>query len=170
MKRKAVYAASLNPITIGHIHVAERAAALYDELMVVVAADSRKKYDFSVEERVEMAKAAVAHLPNVTVDACVGRFVVKYAHEIGAQVIVRGLRDINDLTNESTLAKFNRSICPHVETVLLHCWQEFTHVSSSSVRALIGVDPEWEAEVAKLVTPAVAAKLKENYLRSRVKP
>src|SRR4051812_47000215 len=101
--RKAVYAASLDPITNGHINVIDRVAPLYDQLIVVVAVDPRKTYTFSTEERVAMARAAVAHHSNVTVDICKGHYVVKLAESLGAQVIVRGLRNFKDLEDEQTL-------------------------------------------------------------------
>jgi pantetheine-phosphate adenylyltransferase len=105
--------ASLDPITNGHINVIERMAPLYDELIVLVAVDSRKSYTFTPEERVDMTKAAVAHLPNVLVDVCIGHYVVKQAESIGAQVIVRGLRNFKDLEDEQTLAEENRRGSAH---------------------------------------------------------
>src|SRR4051812_5182230 len=94
---KAVYAASLDPITDGHINVIDRVAPLYDTLFVVVAVDPRKNYTFSPEERVAMARSAVAHHSNVIVEVCVGRYVVKFAESLDARVIVRGLRNFKDL-------------------------------------------------------------------------
>ncbi len=166
--RKVVYAASLDPITNGHINVIERMAPIYDELVVVVAADSRKTYTFTLDERMEMAKAAVAHLPNVTVDACIGRYVVKHASDIGAQAIVRGIRDFKDLGDELILAEENRWICAHVETIWIPCLPYLMHVSSSMVRAHVGADPGWEAEVARLVPAAVVTKLKEKFLLGKM--
>ena len=91
--RKAVYAASLDPITNGHLNVIERMAPLYDELVVMVADDFRKSYTFTAKERVDMAKIATAHLDGVSVDLCSGGYVVKKASKLGASVIIRGLRD-----------------------------------------------------------------------------
>jgi pantetheine-phosphate adenylyltransferase len=167
--RKAVYAASLDPITNGHINVIERMAPLYDELVVVVAVDPRKSYTFTPEERVAMAKAAVAHIPNVTVDVCTGRYVVKHANDLGAQTIVRGLRNFKDLEDEQTLAEENRRICPHVETVWVPCLPHLMHVSSSMVKSHVGADPDWEEQVARSVPAAVVAKLKEKSLLGKAR-
>ncbi len=167
--RKAVYAASLDPITNGHINVIKRMAPLYDELVVLVAVDSRKTYTFTPEERVTMAKAAVADMPNVSVDVCVGRYVVKHAESIEAQVIVRGLRNFKDLEDEQMLAEENRKICPHIETVWVPCLPDLMHVSSSMVKGHVGVDPDWENQVARSVPAAVVIKLKEKYILGKAR-
>src|SRR4051794_13425574 len=136
--RKAVYAASLDPITNGHINVVERMAPLYDELVVVVAVDPRKAYTFTPEERVAMAREALCQIQNVSVDVCIGHYVVKHAESIGAQVIVRGLRNFKDLEDEQTLAEENRKIAPAVETIWVPCRPDLGHVSSSMVKNHIG--------------------------------
>lgn len=162
--RKAVYAASLDPITNGHINVIERMARLYDEFIVVVAVDSRKTYMFTPEERVDMTRAAVAHLPNVSVDVCIGHYVVKQAEAMGAQVIVRGLRNFKDLEAEQVLAEENRRICPQIETVWIPCLPNLMHVSSSMVKSHVGIDPEWCEQVARSVPATVVIKLKEKFI------
>ena len=167
--RKAVYAASLDPITNGHINVATRMASRYDKLTVVVAVDPRKHYFFNHEERVSMAKAALAHLPNVTVDACVGQYVVKFAKSLGADVVIRGLRNASDLDSEFTLAEENRQICPDIETILVPCLPSLMYVSSSLVRSHVGTDPDWEAQVARLAPASVVAKLKEKYILGKAR-
>lgn len=165
--RKAVYAASLDPITNGHLNVIERVAPLFDELTVVVAVDSRKSYMFTPDERVSMAKAAVVHLPNVKVDVVIGGYVVKYAASHKASVIVRGLRNFADLEGEQVLAIENRRIAPSVETLLVPCLPELVQVSSSMVKSHMGADPEWEDQVACSVPAAVLLKLKEKYILSK---
>lgn len=167
--RKAVYAASLDPITNGHVNVVERVAPLYDEFVVVVAVDPRKTYMFTPEERVNMAKSAVAHLPNVTVDVCVGCYVVKYAESVGAQVVVRGLRNFKDLEDEQVLAEENRKICPNLETVWVPCLPNLMYVSSSMVKGHVGIDPSWEDQVARSVPSSVVEKLKEKYVLGKAK-
>ncbi len=167
--RKAVYAASLDPITNGHINVIERMAPLYDKLIVLVAVDPRKSYTFTPEERVDMTKAAVAHLPNVSVDVCTGQYVVKQAESIDAQVIVRGLRNFKDLEDEQTLAEENRRICPQIKTIWVPCLPNLMHVSSSMVKGHVGIDPEWEYQVARSVPPAVVVKLKEKFILGKAR-
>jgi len=167
--RKAVYAGSFDPITNGHINVIERIAPLYDELVVIVAADSRKTYAFTSEERMSMTKAAVAHLPNVTIDVCVGRYVVKHADLIGAQVIIRGLRNFKDLEDEHALAEENRRICAHIETVWVPCLPDLMHLSSSMVKGHVGADPDWEEQVARSVPAPVVIKLKEKFILDKAR-
>lgn len=167
--RKAVYAASLDPITNGHINVIERMAPLYDEFVVIVAVDSRKNYTFTPEERVDMTKAAVAHLPNVSVDVCIGHYVVKQAKSMGAQVIVRGLRNFKDLEDEQTLAEENRKICSQIETVWVPCLPNLMHVSSSMVKGHVGIDPDWTEQVARSVPAAVVTKLKEKFVLGKAR-
>lgn len=158
-KRIAVYAASLDPVTNGHLNVIERTSPLYDELIVVVAVDPRKKYLFSAETRASMVRESVAHLPNVTVDVCVGRYVAKYANRVGAQVIVRGLRNFKDMEDEQVLAEENRKICPGVETVWIPCLPELAHVSSSMIKAHVGADPDWQEQVRRSVPMSVFPRL-----------
>jgi pantetheine-phosphate adenylyltransferase len=162
-----VYAASLDPITNGHINVIERMAKLYDELVVMIAVDARKTYAFSPEERADMAREATLHLPNVTVDICTGQYVVKRASTLGAQVIIRGIRNFKDLEAEQTLAEENRRICPTIETVWIPCLPDLMHVSSSMVKGHVGVDPTWEDQVARSVPKTVVAKLREKLLTSK---
>jgi pantetheine-phosphate adenylyltransferase len=166
---KAVYAASLDPITNGHINVVERAAPLFESLVVVVAVDSRKQYTFSPEERVAMARESVAHLPNVSVEVCVGTYVVKYAHSIGAKVIVRGMRNGKDLEDELVLAIENRGICPDIETIWIPCLPDLMHVSSSMVKGHVGVDESWTLQVARSAPAHVVCKLKEKYMINKAR-
>jgi pantetheine-phosphate adenylyltransferase len=167
--RIAVYAASLDPITNGHINIIERAARLYDKLIVVVAVDQNKKYTFTADERADMARDAVAHLPNVSVDICSGRYVVKMAADLKAGCIIRGLRNVGDMEMEDTLGEVNRKICPDIETVWMRCFPEFRHVSSSMVKSHIGVDPSWEEQVALSVPIVVAKKLKAMHILGKAK-
>lgn len=166
-KRKAVYAASFDPITNGHLNVIERMAPLYGELIVLVAVDGKKNYMFTSEERAAMARAAVAHLSNVTVGTCIGRYVVRVAEEADAQVIIRGLRNFKDLEDEQVLAMENRQIAPSVETMLVPCLPQLMHVSSSMVKGHVGIDPDWESQVARSVPAGVVVKLKEKHILAR---
>jgi len=168
-KQKAVYAASLDPITNGHVNIIERMAPLYDELVVVVAVDPKKTYTFNIEERVNMARVATKHIPNSSVDVCVGQYTIKFAESINACVIIRGLRNIKDLDEEFALAEENRKICPSIETIWVPCLPSLMYVSSSMVKGHVGVDPDWEKQVARSVPTIVVEKLKEKFTLNKAR-
>lgn len=168
-ERIAVYPASFDPITNGHMNVIERFAPLYDEFVVLVAVDKRKNYMFSMEERVEMAKVATSHISNVAVSYCANGYLVSKADSLGAQVLIRGLRNFKDLEDEQTLAEENRKICPNIETIFVPCLPNLMHVSSSMVKGHIGIDPCWDEQVSRSVPKVVLEKLKEKYVFDRAK-
>lgn len=169
MKTKAIFPLSADPITNGHLNVIERMAPLYDELCVLISVDPKKKYTFTTDERVALVKQAVVHLQNVTVETCVKSYVAKYAKNFGAQVVLRGLRNGTDLEYEATMANENHYICPEIETLWVPCRPEFMHVSSTMVKGHVGVDVEWEQQVARSVPAIVLKKMNEKYMLERAK-
>jgi pantetheine-phosphate adenylyltransferase len=157
MGLRAVFPATFDPVTNGHVAIAERAAQLFDELVVGVYAhtDGRSKATlFGLDERVALVRAAVAHLPNVTVRPF-GSLAVAFARAEGARVLVRGLRVADDFEFERQMAMMNRHLAPEVETLLLISEPHHAFVSASIVRevALMGGD------VSRLVPAAVAEAL-----------
>jgi pantetheine-phosphate adenylyltransferase len=152
----AVFPATFDPITNGHVDIAERAAALFDEVIVAVYDHGHPIKDplFSTEERVRMVSDAVAHLDNVRVHTYAG-LTVEYARLQGAQVVIRGLRVVSDFENEFKMAHMNRQLAPDIETISLMASPEHAFLSSSLVKevALLGGD------VTDLVPPTVAAAL-----------
>jgi pantetheine-phosphate adenylyltransferase len=137
----AVYPATFDPITNGHIDIATRAAAIFDHVIAAVYARPSKNLLFSVEERMEMARAALGHLPNVSV-AGYDSMTVTFAREHGCTVLVRGLRVLSDFEWEFQLALTNRTLAPDIDTVCLMTSQEHSFLSSSVVKeiALLGGD------------------------------
>lgn len=129
---KAVYAGSFSPPTLGHMDIIERAAALFDEVVVAVLSQAEKKYLFSPEDRREMLETVTAGLPNVRVVSDHGLLVDLVKRE-NADVIVRGLRNTADLLFEMQLAQANRLI-GGAETVFLSCRPEYSMISSTIVR------------------------------------
>ena len=159
MRLTAVFPATFDPITNGHVSLAARSAAFFDVLVVGVYAHDasttgQKATLFTVEERVELATQATAHVPNVRVRAFAG-LAVDFARQENAAVIVRGLRVADDFEFERQMAMLNRHIAPSIETLLLIADPENAFVSSSLVRevALMGGD------VRRLVPPCVADAL-----------
>lgn len=130
-----IYPGSFDPITLGHVDVIERAARQCDELVVAVLVNISKKGAFSVEERLELIKAAVAHIPNVKVDSFCG-LQVDYVKAMKADAVVRGLRTALDFAAEQTLDDCNKKLYPQMETVYFMTRPEYACVSSSAVREI----------------------------------
>lgn len=168
-KRKAVYAGSFDPITNGHINVIERVSPLYDQLVILIAADPHKIYMFTPDERLTMVRNIMSYLPNVTVEVSAGGYSANYAQSIKAQTLIRGLRSLKGLDEEQTLATENRGICSNVETLWVPCLPDLMHVSSSMVRGHVGIDPSWIKQVARSVPIAVVAQLKKKYILEKAK-
>jgi pantetheine-phosphate adenylyltransferase len=141
MKTLAIYPGSFDPPTLGHLDVVERAARLFDELIVAVGENSNKQPLLSVEQRLVGLVESTAHLPNVRVESFSG-LLVKYALEKRAKSIVRGLRATADFEYEFQMAMVNRRLSDQVDTVFLMTKWEHSYLSSSIVRevALLGGD------------------------------
>lgn len=154
----AVYAGTFDPITKGHLSVLSRAAALFDQVIVAVAADNNKHTLFTLEERKALAEASVQQLPNVTVEAFTG-LLVEYAKSKGASALVRGLRMVSDFEYEMQMATFNKDLCHELETVFFIADAELSYISSSQVRGIASLG----GNVERYVTEAVAQALKEKY-------
>ena len=134
--RMAVFAGSFDPFTIGHLDIVQRAAGMFDSLVVLVSQNASKKNLFSAEIRCEMAQAAVSHLPNVSVAVNDG-LTVDFMKSVGARYLVRGIRNASDLDAEQAVAWNNKVLYPDVETVFLLSAQDHLVISSSLVRELL---------------------------------
>ncbi len=137
----AVYPGSFDPITNGHLDIIERAASIFDKLIVVVAYNSNKQSTFNIDERVKMIEEAVSHLYNVEVDKTTG-LTVEYALSKGACTLVRGLRAVTDYELEFQMNAANTFINSKIESMYLMSRQEYTFISSSIIKELYshGVD------------------------------
>ena len=134
--RIAVCPGSFDPITVGHLDLAERAAASFDRVILCVMVNGEKKHMFTLDERLELARAAAAHLPNVEAAAC-GGLLADFAREQGACALVKGVRGGTDLDWEMQLAQINRDLFPRLDTVLLPARPEHMHISSTMVREML---------------------------------
>lgn len=132
---KALYAFSGDPITYGHIDIVERAAKVFDEVIVGIGKNPDKNYTFSLEERTEMAQRSLSHIPNARVVAFEG-LLVDYAYEQQVHMIVKGLRDGKDFDYETQLHQIGESQQLGIDTLFLPCRRELSHISSSTVKAL----------------------------------
>jgi len=132
---KAIYPGSFDPVTNGHLDIIERAANVFDELVVAVAVNKEKNPLFSVEERVELLSKACRHLSNVTVDYFSG-LTVDYVARQEANVIIRSLRAISDFEFELQMALTNKRIDENIETLFMMTSAEYSFLSSSIVKEL----------------------------------
>jgi pantetheine-phosphate adenylyltransferase len=155
--RLAVYAGTFDPITRGHLSVIERAAQLFDRLLVVVAVNPDKRPLFSVDERLCMIAEVTARWPGVECAATAG-YVVELARERGARHLVRGVRTSTDVDAEIALANANRALAPEIETVFIPAHPELSEVSSSRLKALAAEG----ADVSRYCPPEIAARLAER--------
>jgi pantetheine-phosphate adenylyltransferase len=154
--RRAVCPGSFDPVTNGHVDVINRAAALYDELVVAVLVNPGKAGLFSVDERMELLREALAGLPNVTVSSFQG-LLVDYCRTHDIPVIVKGLRAVSDFEYELQMAQMNRELA-NIETLFVPTAPQVGHLSSSLVKqiAMFGGD------VARLVPKGVNDRLIEH--------
>ena len=156
MKRICVYAGSFDPVTVGHEDVIRRAAALCDELHVVVMFNVNKKGCFSAEERLALLQRVTAEIPNVVVDSWQG-LMVDYVRQAGAQYVVRGLRGMADFESEQHLAQINARLLPGLETVFLMTKPEHACVSSSAVREAAHFGADYSSFVPACILEEVRA-------------
>ncbi len=153
----AVYPGTFDPITLGHEDVVRRATQLFDQVIIAVAAGHHKKTMFSLHERIEMVREAVAPYPHVTVESFSG-LLRDFVVARGGKAMVRGLRAVTDFDYEFQLAGMNRSLMPNVETVFLTPSDKYQFISSTFVREIATLG----GEVGKFVSPAVSNRLVEK--------
>lgn len=163
MRVTAIYPGTFDPMTVGHIDVANRASKMFDDLIIGVAGDpsAKKTPYFNLEERVSMATEILSHLPNVQVRAFSG-LLVNFAAEVNAGVIVRGLRAISDFEYEVQIAGVNRHLSPAVETVFIAASQDYTFLSSSIVKEIAKLGGDYSDFVDPLVIKEFERKLSES--------
>ncbi len=154
---RAVYPGSFDPITNGHIYIAERAAALFDELIVAVLHNPSKRSTFSVEERRIMAREAFSHLPNLSVESFEG-LLVDFMRQRRSRVIIRGLRALSDFEYEFQLAQMNRRLAPEIETFFVVTDAQYSYLSSSGVKEVFN----FGGSIVDMVPPGVYRRLRER--------
>ncbi|MEY4761499.1 MAG: hypothetical protein RLZZ200_1355 [Pseudomonadota bacterium] len=157
MTRKAVYPGTFDPITNGHTDLVRRAAGVFDQVVVAIAANPGKTPMFTLEERVDMAARVLACLPNVEVCGYTG-LTVDFARLHGCSVVVRGLRAVSDFEFEFQLANMSRHLSPDLESVFLTPKEQFTFISSTLIREIA----VYGGPVDEFVDPVVAAELRKK--------
>lgn len=157
--RVAVYTGSFDPITLGHLDVIQRAARIFDRLVVGVGINPDKHPLFTQEERARLVRASVAALGNVHVEPYDG-LSVAFVRDQGAQVLLRGVRSLTDIDAEFTMTLANRKLDPDVETVFLMADAAYSHISSSLLKQITPLADD--AALARFVPPPVVAALRER--------
>jgi pantetheine-phosphate adenylyltransferase len=159
----AIYPGSFDPITVGHVDLAHRAARLFDRVVVAVYAVSEKPGAlFSVDERVGMAKTAFAGVPNIQVERFTG-LTVEYARAMEAGVIVRGLRAVSDFEYEFKLAHMNAHLAPEIEVVCLMTSSRHSFISSSLIREVASLGGDLDGLVPDHVLAALQQRFERVY-------
>lgn len=136
MKRIAIFPGSFDPITIGHVDILERALPLFEKIVLAIGTNSQKKYFFSLEERLSLIKKVFENEPKIEVRTYSG-LTANFATEIGANFLLRGVRNANDFEFEKTIAQLNQALQANLETVLLVCQPKYSHISSTIVREIL---------------------------------
>jgi pantetheine-phosphate adenylyltransferase len=158
--RRAVCPGTFDPVTNGHLDIVERAASLFDEVVVAVGVNQSKSRLFSADERIEMLRRAVADLPNVTVEGFSG-LLTTFCSERGIQAIVKGLRAVSDFDYELQMAQMNASLTS-VETVFVPTSPEWSFLASSLVKEVASYGGDVSALVPGFVNEALLARIEER--------
>ncbi len=157
-RQRALFPASFDPLTNGHLDIARRASQLFDEVVLAVAVNLEKSGFFSVEERLEALESVVKGEERMTVTSFEG-LTVDFARELGAGAIIRGVRAMSDFEYEFEMALMNKHLNPEVETLFMMPSQEYLYVSSSRLKELA----RFGRSVDEFVPPLIAAQLKERF-------
>ena len=154
---KAVFPGSFDPPTNGHLDIIQRASKLFDDVDVLISVNPNKKYMFTEQERLEMLQTLLKDYKNVQIHIWEG-LIVNYAKEVGAKVLIRGIRSSNDFSYEFELAHMNQNLNPQIETMFLPSKEKWGVVKSSSIKelALFGGD------ISRMVPPLVVDALKKK--------
>ncbi len=158
---KAVYPGTFDPITWGHVDIIERAAKMFDHLIVGVLENRSKNHLLSPDERADLIRAVTAHLDNVTVEIFDG-LSVDFAKKNDAGVMVRGLRAVTDFEYELSMSQTNRVLNNDVDTIFLTTNLEYAYLSSSTVREVAAFNGDISKFVPKIVQEKVLEKKKNK--------
>lgn len=162
--RRAIYPGSFDPITNGHLDVIQRAAKLFDEVVVAVAFNEQKTSLFPVDERVALIQHASATVPNIRIERFDG-LLVDFARQQQASAVVRGLRAISDFEFEFQMALMNRKLEPEIETIFMMPAEKYTYISSRIVKEIARLGGDVTAFVPASVAEALQTRLHGAKLR-----
>ncbi len=152
-----VYPGTFDPITNGHTDLIERAARMFDHIILAVADNPKKQPTLDINTRVDLANEVLSHLHNVEIVGF-STLLADFVQEKNANIILRGLRAVSDFEYEFQLANMNRVLAPNVESMFLTPAEQYSYISSTLVREIAALD----GDISKFVHPAVAKALKEQ--------
>lgn len=167
--RIAVYAGSFDPLTNGHLWMIAQGAIMFDQLIVAIGDNPDKKYTFSHHERRAMLEEALTGSPHIRIEEFHNRFLVDFAEENHASIVIRGIRSSQDYEYERVMRHINADMAPNISMVFLMPPRDIAELSSSMVKGLIG--PEgWEEQVKRYVPANVFERLKKMAQAEHVEP
>jgi pantetheine-phosphate adenylyltransferase len=155
---KAAFPGSFDPPTLGHLNIIQRAASIFDELLVVVAENREKKYLFSAGERISMMEELIRDRKNISAALC-DSLIVDFLQKRDIRLLIRGVRGISDFSYEFELSMMNKSLDTRIDTIFMTTDPEYFVLRSSSIKELAS----FQGNVAGMVPPLVAEALKAKY-------
>ncbi|MBO0421482.1 pantetheine-phosphate adenylyltransferase [Enterococcus plantarum] len=158
MSKIALFPGSFDPLTNGHLNMIERSTLLFDKVIIGVFVNTNKTALFSLEEKLIFIKEAVAHLENVEVIVQEKKLTVESAEELGANFLIRGIRNIKDYEYEKDIARMNHHLAPHLETVFLLADETYGHISSSLLKEVL----EFGGDVSEYLPQSVNRALNQK--------
>lgn len=158
MNNTAVYPGTFDPITFGHIDLIERAARVFDGVIVAIAANTNKKPCFTLEERITLAREVLAKYNNVEI---IGfhDLLIAFMRQQKATVILRGIRAVSDFDYEFQMAGMNRNMAPDIESIFMMPAEKYTYISSSFVREIAFLKGDVSQFVPKVIAEAITKKM-----------
>ncbi len=161
--KRAIYPGSFDPVTLGHLNIIKRAAAIFDELIVCVSVNSSKSGGlFAPEERADLIRRVTDDLPNVRVD-CSQELVAEYARRHKARVIVKGLRAVSDYESEIQLAMVNAKLYSKLDTVFLYSSPKYAYLSSTVVKEMARYGADLSDFVPRQIIADVEDKIRNTH-------
>lgn len=161
MRTKAIYAGSFDPFTLGHLDIANRAAKMFDEVIIAIGTNMSKSSVFSSDEKYEFIQSIINQdgADNIKVMLHTSGLIVDLARELNVQAMVRGLRSVKDMEYEMDIASMNKTQNASIETVFLMADEKYRFISSSMIKEIA----HFNGDISSMVPELIAEKMKEKY-------